>query len=318
MIVTVTLNAALDRTLVAPGFEPGQSRTADRALLLGGGKGLNVTRALHSLQCEVLALGMAGGTTGALIRRGLDEEGIPHDLTAIRGESRTCTAIIDPERGVTTEINEPGPTVEAFELATFLERFDQALASARLVVLSGSLPAGVPDDIYAWLIGAARRFEIPCLLDSRGAALRAGLQAQPLIAKPNLSEAAELLGDEFDPTDRSMHDRIGANLAAITLGPKGAVLHSAIGSWLAVPPDIQPIDAVGSGDCFVAGLGAALMQASGNLSILQLVDQPEVLEAALRLATATATANTLTIGAGKFLEKDLRRLKEEVRIQRIV
>jgi tagatose 6-phosphate kinase len=317
MIVTVTLNAALDRTLVAPGFEPGQSRTADRALLLGGGKGLNVTRALRGLGCEVLALGLAGGTTGTLIRRGLDEEDIPHDLTPIRGESRTCTAIIDPERGVTTEINEPGPTVEAFELATFLERFDQALARARLVVLSGSLPAGVPDDVYARLIGVARRFEIPCLLDSRGGALREGLKAQPLIAKPNLREATELLGEEFDPSDRAVHYRIGASLAAITLGSKGAVLHSPIGSWLAVPPVIQPIDAVGAGDCFVAGLCAALMQASDNLSILQLVDKPDVLESALRLATAAATANTLTIGAGRFLEKDLHWLKEEIRIQRI-
>ncbi len=317
MIVTVTLNAALDRTLVATGFEPGQSRTADRALLLGGGKGLNVTRALRGLQCEVLALGMAGGTTGALIRRGLDEEGIPHDLTPIRGESRTCTAIIDPERGVTTEINEPGPTLEEFELATFLERFDQALARARLVVLSGSLPAGAPDDVYAWLIEVARRFEIPCLLDSRGAALREGLQAQPLIAKPNLHEATELLGEAVDPTDRSVHYRIGASLAAITLGPKGAVLHTPVGSWLAIPPAIQPIDAVGAGDCFVAGLCAALVQAPGNQSILQLVDKPEVLETALRLATATATANTLTIGAGRFLDQDLRRLKEEVQIQRI-
>ncbi len=317
MIVTVTLNAALDRTLVAPGFEPGQSRTADRALLLGGGKGLNVTRALHALDCEVLALGMAGGTTGAMIRRGLDEEGIPHDLTPIRGESRTCTAIIDPACGVTTEINEPGPTLEEFELATFFERFDRALARARLIVLSGSLPGGVSDDVYATLIGVARRFEIPCLLDSRGAALREGLQAQPLLVKPNLREAVELLGEEIDPTDHSLFYRIDASISVITLGEKGAVLHSPIGSWLATPPAIKPVDAVGSGDCFVAGLCAALIQAPGNQSILQLVDKPEMLETALRLATATATANTLTIGAGRFLEKDVLRLREEVRIQQI-
>jgi sugar/nucleoside kinase (ribokinase family) len=138
-----------------------------------------------------------------------------------------------------------------------------------------------------------------------------------LIAKPNLHEATELLGEEFDPSDWAMHSRIGASLAAITLGPKGAVLHSPIGSWLAIPPAIQPIDAVGAGDCFVAGLCAALVQAPGNQSIRQRAGKPEVLEAALRLATAAATANTLTIGAGRFLEKDLYRLKEEIRIQRI-
>ncbi|MGH2346904.1 MAG: PfkB family carbohydrate kinase, partial [Chloroflexota bacterium] len=138
MIVTITLNAALDRTLVAPGFTLGQSRTVDRALSLGGGKGLNVARALHGLSCAVLALGLAGGETGAAIRRVLAEEGIPSDLTQIREESRTCTAIIDPLSGLSTEINEPGPRVAEDELAPFLDRFQRVLSDASLIALSGS------------------------------------------------------------------------------------------------------------------------------------------------------------------------------------
>jgi 1-phosphofructokinase family hexose kinase len=317
VIVTVTLNAALDRTLVAPGFALGQSRTVERALSLGGGKGLNVARALRGLHCPVLALGLAGGETGAAIRRALDLEGIPSDLTRIRDESRTCTAIIDPSSGISSEINEPGPKVEEDELAPFLDRFERAIPDACLIALSGSLPNGVPDDFYAVLIERARRAEVPCILDSRGAALRRGLAAGPLLAKPNQHEAAELLGGDFDHRDRAVLARFGASIAVITLGPAGAVLHGPAGSWRAIPPPIQPIDTVGAGDCFVGGLCAAFLAAAGTAPVQSVIDQPGTLEKALRLATAAAAANTLTVGAGLFLEKDLLTLQERVIIQKI-
>jgi tagatose 6-phosphate kinase len=177
MILTVTLNAALDRTLVAPGFATGKSWTVERGLELAGGKGLNVARALKSLGCEALALGFAGGLNGARMRQALSAEGLSHSLTEIVDESRICTAIVDPEIGAATEVNEAGPTISRVEIDAFLAIFHEALPSADLVCLSGSLPLGVPEDFYAHLIHVARRANVACILDSRGAALRIGLGA---------------------------------------------------------------------------------------------------------------------------------------------
>lgn len=320
MILTVTLNAALDRTLVAPGFSPGQSRTADRALILGGGKGLNVARALHGLGEEVLALGLAGGATGAAIRSALSAEGIAHRLTEIAGESRTCTAIADPESGLATEINEPGPQISDDEAQSFLDQVGQALPGACLVALSGSLPSGVPADFYVRLIEIAHRAGIPCVLDTRGEALRLGLAAAPFLAKPNQHEIAELLGGAINPDDPSVVQRLprpGPTLLAITLGPAGAILHGPAGSWRASAPQVKPIDTVGAGDSFVAGLCAAFSRAAGTGPLETGATRAEVLEDALRLATAVAVANTLTMGAGLYRRTDVERLRHEVRITRL-
>ncbi|MDB5076156.1 MAG: tagatose-6-phosphate kinase [Chloroflexi bacterium] len=319
MIVTVTLNAALDRTLVAPDFTLGTSRSVEHGLNLGGGKGLNVARALHSLQCPVLALGFAGGLTGAQIQRSLEAEGLPHQLTTIRGESRTCTAIVDPARSLATEINEPGPPIESDEIAAFLASFDRAVRTARLVCLSGSLPAGMPADYYATLIAHAREAGVPCFLDSRGAALRAGIHAGPLLVKPNQHEAAELFGETLDPFDSAAVQRAlpkpGPAGLAITLGADGAVLHSPGGSWRAYAPKVQPVDTVGAGDSFVAGLAAGLVRAADQQDLLDVIAQPDVARTMLRLATATAVANTLTIGAGRCDPADIARLLELVRVE---
>jgi len=319
MIITVTLNAALDRTLVAPGFALGQSRTVDHALTLGGGKGLNVARALHGLGRDVLALGLVGGPTGETIRIALDGEGLPYQLTEISGESRTCTAIVDPETGIATEINEPGPSIHERELDRFLDLFREKVPEARLVALSGSLPDGVPTDFYARLIEIARGSGVPCVLDSRGSALREGLAAGPFLAKPNQHEAAELFGAVFDPEDSGVLAALpaGLTLLAITLGAAGALLHGPTGSWRALAPAVRPIDTVGAGDSFVAGLCAALLDAAGAQPLEEAARGSDVLGRALRFATALATANTLSVGAGICNADDLARVEPAVRVTRV-
>jgi 1-phosphofructokinase family hexose kinase len=319
MIVTVTLNAALDRTLVVPGFALGASRSVDHGLNLAGGKGLNVARALCALGCPALALGFAGGLTGERVRRSLADEGLPHALTSIEDESRTCTAIVDSDSGVATEINEPGPTVQPREIDAFLASFQRALPDADLVCLSGSLPVGIAADFYAVLLERAREAGVPCTLDSRGPALRHGMRAEPLLAKPNRAEAAELFGADVDPLDadavrRAIPDRAPAALA-ITLGPEGAVLYSAAGAWRANVPVVRPVDTVGAGDAFVAGLAAGLTRSARGIDMLAALAQPAVVVEMLRLATATAVANTLTIGAGRLDRRDVDRLLDLVEIR---
>jgi 1-phosphofructokinase family hexose kinase len=320
-IVTCTLNAALDRTLIAPGFTAGRSYTAAHAMQLGGGKGLNVARALRCLGHPVLALGFAGGHIGALMRRALDDEGMQHDLTPIARESRICTAILDPERGTATEVNEAGPAIEADEVAAFLVHFDRALSGARLVVLSGSLPRGIPHDFYAVLIARARSVGVPCFLDSRDAALRAGVAVAPLLIKPNQHEAADLLGGAFDPEDgafvRGALPRPGPAVLGLTLGAEGAVLHGPSGSWRARPPSLHPVDTVGAGDAFLAGLAAALVPAAGDQPLERAIADPATLESMLRLATATAAASTLAVGAGRCDPADIARLAPAVAIARL-
>lgn len=332
MIVTVTMNAALDRTLVAPNFTIGASRTADYALAQGGGKGLNVARALRALGVPTLALGCAGGMVGDQIRRALDAEGLPHDLTPIAGESRVCTAIVDPVAGVATEVNEAGPAIGEAEATDFLGRFDRALHAAQLVVVSGSLPAGLPDRFYGILTARARAAGVPLLLDSRGTGLRGAMAAEPLLIKPNEHEAREVLG-EVDLQDgaAALHalPRPGPALLAITLGAAGSLLHAPSGSWRAEPPPVRPVDTVGAGDCFVAGLAAilyravaadarALMGERTRLdAALAAVERPTLLEEMLRTASAVATANCLTVGAGRCNPEDVARLLPRVRIRRL-
>src|SRR5947207_6581327 len=149
MIVTVTMNAALDRTLTVPNFRSGQRHRASGGLTLAGGKGINVARALKRLDVPVVATGLAGGRTGTRVVEELTGEAILNDFVRIVDESRTSTAVVDPTAGSYTEINEWGPHVEPEELAMLLEKLAYLSRGADLVVFAGSLPRGVGDDFYA-------------------------------------------------------------------------------------------------------------------------------------------------------------------------
>jgi tagatose 6-phosphate kinase len=319
MIVTVTVNLALDRTLLAPGFGVGRSQTATRSESRAGGKGINVARALLALGAPVLALGLRGGLIGGIIERSLVQEGLPHRLTPLAADSRICTAIVDPQAGTATEVNDPGPEVSPAEIERFLQDFDQATATARLVVLSGSLPPALPSRFYATLIERAAQRGVPCILDTKGAALRHGLEARPLAAKPNQVEASELLGPAVDLRDRAAvraaSPRMGAAILAITLGEAGALLHGPEGSFLAQAPGVQAQNTVGAGDCFVAGMAAALLAMAGDRPLADVAKEPATLQGMLSLGVATATASTLMLGAGRVRAEDIERLRGRVVIE---
>ena len=170
MIVTVTLNAAIDRTLTVPNFQRGQRHRASSSLELAGGKGINVARALKMLRVPVVATGLSGGQTGTRILEELARESILNDFVRIEGESRTSTAVVDPAGGTFTEINEWGPAVRPDELDTLLEKLDYLTQGASLVVFAGSLPRDVDDDFYAEAIHTLSRKGVPCLLYTSDAA----------------------------------------------------------------------------------------------------------------------------------------------------
>lgn len=265
MIITVTLNAAIDRTVAVPNFRQGNRHRAVESRTVAGGKGVNVARALGLLGRPVIATGLAGGATGARVLELLDEESILTDFTRIGAEARTNLAVIDPTSGEQTEINERGPEVSAADVDSFLDRLDYLARGARICVLAGSLPPGAEPDLYARLVRELHQRGVTAILDSEGEPMRAGLRAGPSVVTPNELEAEGLVGHEFgDPGDLahglSELVELGAGEAVITR-PAGCVAIVGEGSerrCLEVSTEpLDPVATVGSGDAFLAGYVAA-------------------------------------------------------------
>jgi 1-phosphofructokinase family hexose kinase len=201
VIVTVTMNAAIDRTLTVPNFQRGQRHRASEGLTLAGGKGINIARALKRLGVPVVATGLAGGGNGTRIVEDLTAEAILNDFVRIEDDSRTSTAIVDPTGGTYTEVNEWGPRVQPQELDMLLEKLVYLSRGADYVIFAGSLPRGIEDGFYAEAIRELNRRGVPTALDSAGEALRLGALAEPFLVSPNEREAEGLVGQEFHDDD---------------------------------------------------------------------------------------------------------------------
>jgi 1-phosphofructokinase family hexose kinase len=310
VILTVTLNAALDRTLTVPSFASGHRHRATDAIALPGGKGVNIARALKCLGEPVIATGLAGGRTGTTIIEELTAEGILNDFVRIREESRASTAVVDPMSGEQTEINEVGPAVGADEIAVLFDKLRYLSKGADMVVLAGSVPRDVPEEVYATMLRDLNASSIPVALDAFGANLRFGLAGEPMVISPNRREAEEVVGYEFqDDSDlASGAERLAQMGARIVLihDDEGCVARFGAGkegrtfrARLARVSDI--VATVGSGDAFLAGFVS---------SWLAHHDQ----ERALRRAVACGAANALRLGAGSLDPDDAEAFARRVEI----
>jgi 1-phosphofructokinase family hexose kinase len=265
MILTVTLNTAIDRTMAVPNFRQGNRHRSVESRTVAGGKGINVARALARLGRPVLATGLAGGPTGHRLVEELTGEAILHDMTPIAEESRINLAVIDPTSGEQTEINERGPEVTASEVESFLDRLDYLARGASICVLAGSLPPAVELDIYARIVRELRARGVTVLLDADGESMRAGVRAGPSAITPNVLEAEELVGHEFEgPGDLASGLaqllELGADEAIVTRseGCVAAVGDASERSFYEVRTEpLEPVSSVGSGDAFLAGYVAA-------------------------------------------------------------
>jgi 1-phosphofructokinase/tagatose 6-phosphate kinase len=312
VIVTVTLNAAIDRTLTVPNFQLGQRHRASQGLTLAGGKGINVARALKRLDIPVVATGLAGGRTGTRIVEELTSEAILNDFVRIADESRTSTAVVDPTTATYTEINEWGPHVEPDELAILLDKISYLARGADMVVFAGTLPRGVDDSFYADAIRELNRRQVRAVLDSEGLPLRLGVEAEPFLVTPNQREAEGLAGQEFrDDEDYLMAvDRIadmGARNVLVTAESRSFGLFREDRKrhrFRALAPRVDPVSAVGSGDVLLAAFLAA-----------RLADKP--FDAALRNAVAAGAASTLEVGAGRFEPREAGRLTKKVDVREL-
>ena len=333
-ILTVTLNAAVDTTLVLRGaLAVGASQTAEQVVRLPGGKGVNVARVLRTLGLPVRATGLSGGPAARVIADGLATEGIAAGFLPISGVSRTNIALVNGADGAdgagadprVTEINEPGPTVTPVEGERFVAHLAGLLPGSPALALCGSLPPGLPDGYYAQLINRARAAGVPALLDTSGRALRPGLTAGPLLIKPNGAEAAHLTGRPVRDVDDAVAAAgalraMGAGAVALTLGAAGAVLVTAGGAWygrVAVTGGVSP---VGSGDAFLAGLLAGLVGAverGDSPTLEQALADGAVVTHALTRAVACGAANTLRRGAGVLDADDVARLEQVAEVRRL-
>ena len=310
MILTVTLNAAIDRTLTVPNFQLGQRHRASQGLTLAGGKGINVARALKRLDIPVVATGLAGGRTGTRIVEELTAEAILNDFVRIADESRTSTAVVDPTGGGYTEINEWGPQVAPEELAMLLDKINYLARGADVVVFAGTLPRDVEESFYAAAIRDLHRRNVRAVLDSEGEPLRLGVEAEPFLVSPNQREAEGIVGQEFrDDEDFMMAlDRIadvGARNVLITSESTCFGLFREDRRRLlfrAAAPVVEPISAVGSGDVLLAAFLAARLE-----------EKP--LDESLRNAVAAGTASTLEVGAGRFDPREAGRLQSSVDVR---
>lgn len=313
MIVTVTVNAALDRTLTVPVFQIGYRHRSSDVLALAGGKGINVARALKILEVPVVATGLAGGRTGTRIIEELTSEAILNDFVRIAAESRTSTAVVDPTSGTYTEINEWGPEVTRAELDTLMEKLHYLVRGADFVVLAGSLPRKVPTSFYANAIRDLTRRDVRLVLDSEGEPLRLGVESGPFLVSPNQREAEQLVGQELEDDG----DFLMALDAIAEMGARNVLITFDNGCFAllrfgrktvrlrAFAPHVDPVSGVGSGDVLLAQFLAA-------------VGDEQAPEDAVRLAVAAGAASVREVGAGRFdpaLATTLRDAVELVELQ---
>ncbi|MGP3983487.1 1-phosphofructokinase family hexose kinase [Streptomyces sp. KR80] len=267
MILTVTLNAALDITYHVPRLRPLATHRVSEVSERPGGKGLNVARVLAGLGHRAVVTGFAGGPTGERLRTLLAAqpgpsagEALVDALTPVDGASRRTVGVVDAASGDTTQFNEPGPTIARHEWEAFLTGYLTLLGEADAVALCGSLPPGLPVGTYAQLIREAQAARVPVLLDTGGEPLRRGIAARPDVVKPNADELAGLTGSTEPVRAAQDARRRGARAVAASLGADGMVAVTAGGSWHARPPRRLAGNPTGAGDAAVAGLLSGLVE----------------------------------------------------------
>ena len=312
MIITVTLNAAIDKSLAVPNFRLGRRHRTVEQRTMAGGKGVNIARTLKALGQPVIATGFAGGATGTHIVEQLTEESILNDFVRIRDESRTNTSVLDPTTGAQTEINERGPAVTAREVELFRDKLLYLARGAAIVVFAGSLPRGVEPDLYASLIRDLERSEVTTVVDTDGQPLRDAVRAEPDLVSPNVLEAEELVGHEF-ATDE---ERTLAMAEISDLGPREVIMTLPDGALAQVLVDGQPrlkrarieprepIAKRGSGDAFLAGYLAARYEGRAP-------DQ------CVRFGVACGAESAGRFGAGVIDAREARRLMGDVELAEV-
>ncbi len=309
MITTITLNPSLDRTITVDGLKLGESNRWSSLRYYAGGKGIDVSRAIHEMGGQTVAYGFSGGHEGRMLEILLDEEGVLFSFTPVEQSTRTNFIIGDTKSRQQTIINAAGPRISKKELDRFLEKLRGTSPPPDSIVISGSVPPGVPENIYYSIIEEIKSRKVMAILDTAGPWLAQGIKAKPYLIKPNVHEVEELLNLELSTEEaiiRAALDfvKAGVEVVVISRGKDGIVAATRKSIVRAVPPPVKVRSAIGAGDCTMAGL--ALKLTAG-----------EPLIEACRLGAAMGTAAVLTPGTELCHRSDVEELLPQVRVHEV-
>ena len=309
MIVTVTLNASIDKAYYLD--SPIIDGTVHRVSVVSnsaGGKGLNASRAIATLNYPLCATGFVGGNNGRYLIDLARQDNITCNFTKIKQETRSCINIIEPNRS-STEFLEPGQPVTQEEFLAFKTNFSQLINKAEVITFNGSIPKGISAQDYKELIADAQSAKIPCIVDTSGALLTTCIGALPTMIKPNTDEIGQLLertvSSESDVIQaaQDIHKR-GVKIVVVSLGSKGALMVSDEGTFKAQTPKIDVVNPVGAGDTLVGSFAVALAQHKTTSECLV-------------FAMSCATASCLSIGTGRFDPVIASKIEKQITIQKL-
>lgn len=310
MILTVTTNPCVDKTVFIDALEPGAKIRSQKCTCIPGGKGNNVSRAVKALGGETAALNLLAGSTGTHVLEMLEaQDGIPCIPVWVQGLTRTITTVLEEPIHRQTAFFEPGPRVTPEDIARMYQVFSEALTKARVVTLNGAVPDSTLHPLYRDLIQIAKEAGVITILDSYGSEFALGLDAAPDMVKPNVHEAEGLLGFSLDNRAAQwqavdgFHAR-GVDLVVLSLGAEGALVSRAGERLEVTPPSIQEVNPVGSGDALVAGFAIGL-------------ENGWPLEEMARLGVAAGTANAMSWDIGYFTRAEVDAVAAKVQIKRV-
>lgn len=262
MIITVTLNPAIDQNISAD-----QLVFEDRAYILdsyesAGGRGINASRVIHSYGGKTLAVAFSGGDSGPQFEELLKSHGFPSEFVPMRNAIRRNLSITD-RHGLSVKLNERGPQLHASEVEAIELAINRRLPKAKWLMLCGSVPPGVPNDFYSKLVVAAREHGVSTLLDTDSDPLTLSIESGPTVVTPNQSEAERLLGralltrSHFVEAAQRIRE-MGAETVVLSLGARGAVGCTEDRVWEAVPPRVEAVCPIGAGDAMAAAFAWAM------------------------------------------------------------
>ena len=306
MIATVTLNPCLDRTITVHQLMVDETNRWTGTNLYAGGKGIDVSRAIHEMGGRTTAYGFVGGPDGRILEILLDEEGVPFSFTPIEQETRTNFIVTETSTSQQTRIDAPGPRISKKELERFTAKLRRIYPSPDLMVIGGSVPPGIPVNIYYDLVMEAKGYGVRTIVDSEGQWLEEGIRAKPYLIKPNVREAEELLKVELSTEEAIINGALelvetGIEVVVISRGKEGIIATTKERIIKAVPPPVKVRSTVGAGDCTIAGL--ALKLAYG-----------EPLVEACQLAVAMGSAAVLTPGTELCHKADVEKLLPQIKV----
>ncbi len=309
MILTVTLNPAVDKTYTAGELITGHVNRMRSAMSLAGGKGVNVTKVLRQYEVPVCATGFLGGYAGDFIEDYLKGRQVDCRFIRVDGETKSNMNIL-ADNGYVTEILEPGPEIGEEKLQQFLSQYEALLSDCEIVVLSGSAARGLPDDIYVTLIEKARMKGIKTMLDTSGESLRNALFAKPYLIKPNLKELEYIAGHRLVNREAVVEAALEVHKSGIahvivSMGKKGLLSVSSGGYvYFAKAGTVRAVNTVGCGDCVVASFAMSVLKGDSK-------------EEALRRAAAISAANASTLKSADVPLDVAQELYEGITVEKI-